>query len=141
LTHTAWPLLLILRRLLRDGDCKRTQESGEKNEREGESRSLSGSRSFWSCRVFSHDSKLPEKCWGKYSRKRAAGESARPRNLKGAKTMPVIGRMDDQVEEVLIAPIARRHEQKRKEREQENQAQREEATGTEEEVEQPGSSE
>ncbi|MBA2731777.1 MAG: hypothetical protein H0U54_02675 [Acidobacteria bacterium] len=55
--------------------------------------------------------------------------------------MPVIGRMDDQVEEVLIAPIARRHEQKRKEREQENQAQREEATGTEEEVEQPGSSE
>jgi hypothetical protein len=51
--------------------------------------------------------------------------------------MSVIGRMDKQVEEVLITPIARRHEQKRKEREQENQAQREETTQTEKETEQP----
>lgn len=40
--------------------------------------------------------------------------------------MSVIGRMDKQVEEVLIAPIARRHEQKNKERENEKRAQREE---------------
>ncbi len=51
--------------------------------------------------------------------------------------MSVIGRMDNQVEEVLIAPIARRHEQKRQEREQENQAQREETTQTEKAIEQP----
>lgn len=31
--------------------------------------------------------------------------------------MSVIGRLDNQVEEVLIAPIARRHEEKNKERE------------------------
>jgi hypothetical protein len=49
--------------------------------------------------------------------------------------MSVIGRLDNQVEEVLIAPIARRHEQKDKEREQANQAQREEATQTETEKE------
>ena len=55
--------------------------------------------------------------------------------------MSVIGRMDDQVEEVLIAPIARRHEQKRKEREQKNQAQQEEATRTDKETEQQRGSE
>ena len=42
--------------------------------------------------------------------------------------MSVIGRMDKQVEEVLIAPIARRHEQKNKERASENQEQKEETT-------------
>lgn len=36
--------------------------------------------------------------------------------------MSVIGRMDKQVEEVLIAPIARRHEQKIRERENDEQA-------------------
>ena len=35
--------------------------------------------------------------------------------------MSVIGRLDKQVEEVLIAPIARRHEQKDKERETDKQ--------------------
>jgi hypothetical protein len=30
--------------------------------------------------------------------------------------MSVIGRLDDQVEEVIIAPIARRHERKNRER-------------------------
>jgi hypothetical protein len=34
--------------------------------------------------------------------------------------MSVIGRLDSQVEEVIIAPIARRHEQKNKERETED---------------------
>ena len=40
--------------------------------------------------------------------------------------MSVIGRMDKQVEEVLIAPIARRHEQAAREREKKNKAQPEE---------------
>jgi hypothetical protein len=46
--------------------------------------------------------------------------------------MSVIGRLDEQVEEVLIAPIARRHEQKNKERANEKPAPPEEAgqTGT-----------
>ena len=49
--------------------------------------------------------------------------------------MSVIGRLDDQVEEVLIAPIARRHEQKHKERASERQEPPKEAgqTGTEKE--------
>jgi hypothetical protein len=49
--------------------------------------------------------------------------------------MSVIGRLDNQVEEVIIAPIARRHEQKNKERASERQAPPEEAgqTGTEKE--------
>jgi hypothetical protein len=41
---------------------------------------------------------------------------------RSGKIMSVIGRLDSQVEEVLIAPIARRHEQKNKEREKEKQA-------------------
>ena len=44
--------------------------------------------------------------------------------------MSVIGRLDSQVEEVIIAPIARRHEQKNKERE-EKQAPPEKAPQTE----------
>lgn len=44
--------------------------------------------------------------------------------------MSVIGRLDNQVEEVLIAPIARRHERKNKEREKENQPQHEEDSQT-----------
>jgi hypothetical protein len=44
--------------------------------------------------------------------------------------MSVIGRLDNQVEEVLIAPIARRHEQKKREQEQENQAQTKEDSQT-----------
>jgi hypothetical protein len=35
--------------------------------------------------------------------------------------MAVIGRLDDQVEEIIIAPIARRHEQKNRQRERERQ--------------------
>jgi hypothetical protein len=54
--------------------------------------------------------------------------------------MSVIGRLDNQVEEVLIAPIARRHEQKNKDREQEKQAQTEEDAQTAAEKEK-GSSE
>ena len=44
--------------------------------------------------------------------------------------MSVIGRMDKQVEEVLIEPIARRHEQaaRERERERERQAKQEEAS-------------
>ncbi len=42
--------------------------------------------------------------------------------------MSVIGRLDKQVEEVLIAPIARRHEQKNKEQEKEKQAPTEETS-------------
>jgi hypothetical protein len=59
--------------------------------------------------------------------------------LKGAEKMSVIGRLDNQVEEVLIAPIARRHEQKNKEREQETQAQRKEELETTTEKEQASS--
>jgi hypothetical protein len=40
--------------------------------------------------------------------------------------MSVIGRLDNQVEEIIIAPIARRHEQKNKEREQEQSRARQE---------------
>ena len=50
--------------------------------------------------------------------------------------MSVIGRLDNQVEEVLIAPIARRHEQKNKEREQAPQAEHEEDVETATEKEQ-----
>jgi hypothetical protein len=47
--------------------------------------------------------------------------------------MSVIGRLDSQVEEVIIAPIARRHERKNKEREQEEkQSPPEKAPKTEE---------
>lgn len=53
--------------------------------------------------------------------------------------MSVIGRLDKQVEEVLIAPIARRHEQKDKEREKETQAQRKEDSETVMEKEQDSS--
>ena len=53
--------------------------------------------------------------------------------------MSVIGRMDKQVEEVLIAPIARRHEQKVKERGQDNREQKEENTKATEEAQQGGS--
>jgi hypothetical protein len=42
--------------------------------------------------------------------------------------MSVIGRMDKQVEEVLIEPIARRHEQAARERERERRAKQEEAS-------------
>lgn len=55
--------------------------------------------------------------------------------------MSVIGRLDSQVEEVIIAPIARRHEQKNKERENEKQTQREEAGQTATEKEQQSDSE
>ena len=55
--------------------------------------------------------------------------------------MSVIGRLDKQVEEVLIAPIARRHEQQNKERVKEEQAQREEAEQTATEKEQQSDSE
>lgn len=44
--------------------------------------------------------------------------------------MSVIGRLDDQVEEVIIRPIARRHEQKNQEREREKQSEREEDSKT-----------
>lgn len=50
--------------------------------------------------------------------------------------MSVIGRLDNQVEEVLIAPIARRHEQKNKEQEQETQVQHKEDSETAREKEQ-----
>jgi len=53
--------------------------------------------------------------------------------------MSVIGRLDSQVEEVLIAPIARRHEQKNKEREREKQAPPEEAPPTKQEEQQSNS--
>ena len=55
--------------------------------------------------------------------------------------MSVIGRLDNQVEEVLIAPIARRHEQKNKERASERQAPPEEAVQTDTEKEQQSNSE
>lgn len=55
--------------------------------------------------------------------------------------MPVIGRLDKQVEEVLIAPIARRHDEKSKEREQENRAQPEQTPQTETEEAPPSNSE
>jgi homospermidine synthase len=54
--------------------------------------------------------------------------------------MSVIGRLDSQVEEVLIAPIARRHEQQAKEREKAEQAQAEK-TKTKKEEEQASDSE
>jgi hypothetical protein len=79
-----------------------------------------------------------KKRWSKYSRKRAAGGSVRPLDSEGGETMSVIGRMDKQVEEVLIAPIARRHEQQNKEREQENR-EPEETTKAAEEERQGGS--
>lgn len=41
--------------------------------------------------------------------------------------MSVIGRLDSQVEEVIIAPIARRHERQNKEREEAKQKPPEEA--------------
>jgi hypothetical protein len=50
--------------------------------------------------------------------------------------MSVIGRLDDQVEEIIIAPIARRHERKDKEREGEKQASSEEDQETATENEQ-----
>ena len=66
------------------------------------------------------------------------GRKCERRGLKGGrKQMSVIGRLDDQVEEVLIAPIARRHEQEAREREKEKRAPQEDApkTATEEEQE------
>ncbi len=53
--------------------------------------------------------------------------------------MSVIGRLDKQVEEVLIAPIARRHEQKNKEQEQEKQAIAEETSEATEKEQRSGS--
>ena len=47
--------------------------------------------------------------------------------------MSVIGRLDSQVEEVIIAPIARRHERQNKEREQEKQVPPEKDSQTERE--------
>ena len=55
--------------------------------------------------------------------------------------MSVIGRLDKQVEEVLIAPIARRHEQQNKERESERQTPSEEAGQTGKEKAQQSDSE
>jgi hypothetical protein len=55
--------------------------------------------------------------------------------------MSVIGRLDKQVEEVLIAPIARRHEQQNKERADEQPAPPEEARQTDTEKEQQSNSE
>jgi hypothetical protein len=52
---------------------------------------------------------------------------------RSRKLMSVIGRLDSQVEEVIIAPIARRHEQQNKEREKERQAPPEETTPTKKE--------
>jgi hypothetical protein len=49
--------------------------------------------------------------------------------------MSVIGRLDSQVEEVIIAPIARRHEQQNREREQAGKAPPEKAPQTETETE------
>ena len=46
--------------------------------------------------------------------------------------MSVIGRLDGQVEEVIIAPIARRHEEQNKERERAKQAPPEKAPPTKE---------
>lgn len=49
-------------------------------------------------------------------------------DLKGERLkMSVIGRLDSQVEEVIIAPIARRHERQNKEREEAKQKPPEEA--------------
>jgi hypothetical protein len=45
--------------------------------------------------------------------------------------MAVIGRLDDQVEEVIIAPIAGRHERKKQEQEGEKQPMTEELRQTE----------
>ncbi|HUQ31794.1 MAG TPA: hypothetical protein VM095_06730 [Pyrinomonadaceae bacterium] len=50
--------------------------------------------------------------------------------------MSVIGRLDDQVEEIIIAPIARRHQRQDKEREGEKQSPPEENQHTEAEKEQ-----
>ena len=55
--------------------------------------------------------------------------------------MSVIGRMDEQVEEILIAPIAKRHEQKIGERGKDEQAQREEDSQTAAEKERRNKSE
>jgi hypothetical protein len=49
--------------------------------------------------------------------------------------MSVIGRLDSQVEEVIIAPIARRHERRNIEREQAGQASAEKAPPKETEEE------
>ncbi|HKR00135.1 MAG TPA: hypothetical protein VJT09_05650 [Pyrinomonadaceae bacterium] len=51
--------------------------------------------------------------------------------------MSVIGRLDKQVEEVLIAPIARRHEQAAKEREKEKEKQRQKRKQDEEKISDP----
>jgi hypothetical protein len=62
------------------------------------------------------------------------GRAKVPRGVKqirSSKAMAVIGRLDNQVEEVLIAPIARRHEQKNREREAEKQSTPEEPRETE----------
>ena len=69
-----------------------------------------------------------EKLSGKYSRKCAPDERADRAIRKGGGAMSVIGRMDKQVEEVLIEPIARRHEQAAREREREKRAKQEEAS-------------
>jgi hypothetical protein len=50
--------------------------------------------------------------------------------------MSVIGKLDDQVEEIIIAPIARRHERQDKERENEKQSPPEENQHTSTEKEQ-----
>jgi hypothetical protein len=52
---------------------------------------------------------------------------------RSRKFMSVIGRLDSQVEEIIIAPIARRHEQQNKEREKDGQAPPEETTLTKKE--------
>jgi hypothetical protein len=57
---------------------------------------------------------------------RRAKEPGRIIRKGGVPGMSVIGRLDDQVEEVLIAPIARRHERNNKEREGEKQSPSEE---------------
>ena len=49
--------------------------------------------------------------------------------------MSVIGRLDDQVEEVIIRPIAQRYERKNQERERLEQSEREEDSKTAAETE------
>src|SRR5205085_12447425 len=58
----------------------------------------------------------------KYSRKRGLSERARARFLKGANRMSVIGRLDEQVDEVLIRPLSKKDKQEKAEREKEDQA-------------------
>ena len=60
-----------------------------------------------------------------YSRKRGLSERARARFLEGANRMSVIGRLDEQVDEVLIRPLSKKDKQETTKRENENQALRE----------------